>query len=98
VDAYLAGRMAVMLMTPKYSIEESLSIDVVYMGMEDYPWTILELEKRFAIEAACWAYLIKLRWLEVLFVIKPKTLSIILFPCHSPFIITEGLFMLPKFL
>jgi len=30
--------------------------------MEDYPRTILELEKRFATEEACWAYLIKLRW------------------------------------
>lgn len=32
--------------------------------MEDYPRTILEFEKRFVTEEACWAYLIKLRWPE----------------------------------
>ena len=30
--------------------------------MEDYPRTVLELEKRFATEEACWDYLIQLRW------------------------------------
>jgi len=29
---------------------------------EDYPRTLLELERRFSTEQACWEYLFALRW------------------------------------
>jgi hypothetical protein len=32
--------------------------------MEDYPVTLLELEKRFSNEEACRNYLFQLRWLD----------------------------------
>ena len=34
----------------------------MYRGVEDYPRTLAELERRFATEAACRDYLARLRW------------------------------------
>jgi len=44
------------------------------VGVDDYPRTLMEFERRFASEEACRAYLIQLRWPE----------GVRCFRCHSP--------------
>lgn len=44
------------------------------MGVDEYPRTLMEFERRFATEEACRAYLVQLRWPE----------GVRCFRCHSP--------------